>query len=88
MSKIFEIYLMDLENKKIPVSETYSDIYNNTEDLFNELKKELTEKQNDKLIKLYKLTLDISVETEKTAYIAGFKSGLELAVEALINSEE
>ncbi len=87
-SIITTIYLNDLENKKIPVSNKYFLLNKKVHNLITQLKNEVNEEQNKILIKIEDYFIDLLAEYEKTAYIAGFKSGLELAVEALINLEE
>lgn len=80
---ILDLFYNDIRNKKIKQSDQFYKIYKKFNALCNEYEHNLDKIQKDKFNEIIDANAELTAESEDTAYMAGFKTGMIIAIGAL-----
>ena len=83
LKNILELYYVGLENGKIKQSDSYNEILENMTNLNKEFTTNLNENLKKQFIEILNLSAGLEAEASDTAFLAGFMTGMCIAMEAV-----
>ena len=82
---ILDLFYNDIRNKKIKQSDQFYKIYKKFNALCNAYEHNLDKIQKDKFNEIIDANAELTAESEETAYVSGFKTGMIIAIGALLD---